>query len=34
MIQNIVRKGLRGELTLYNDHGAVAVIRFEAQVRD
>ncbi|OQY17989.1 MAG: hypothetical protein B6I35_13715 [Anaerolineaceae bacterium 4572_32.2] len=34
LIQNIVRKGLRGELTLYNDHGAVAVIRFEAQVRD
>jgi PAS domain S-box-containing protein len=32
LIQNIVRKSLCGELSLYNDRGAVAVIRFEAQV--
>jgi two-component sensor histidine kinase len=31
LIQNIVRKGLRGELSLHNDDGAVAVIRFKAQ---
>ncbi|MCP4542176.1 MAG: GAF domain-containing protein, partial [Chloroflexi bacterium] len=28
LIKNITRRGLRGELELYNDHGAVAVIRF------
>ncbi|MEA3342170.1 MAG: GAF domain-containing protein, partial [Chloroflexota bacterium] len=28
LIQNIVRKSLHGELSLYNDGGAVAVIRF------
>ena len=28
LIQNIVRKSLRGELSLYNDRGAVAAIRF------
>ncbi len=31
LIQNIVRKGLRGELSLHNDHGAVAVIQFKAK---
>ncbi len=31
LIQNIVRKSLRGELSLHNDRGAVAVIRFAAQ---
>ena len=31
LIQNIVRKSLRGELSLHNDHGAVTVIRFKAQ---
>ena len=30
LIRNIVRKGLRGELSLYNDDGAVAVVRFRA----
>jgi PAS domain S-box-containing protein len=34
LIHNIVRKGLRGTLTLHNDGGAVAVIRFEAQVQE
>jgi PAS domain S-box-containing protein len=29
LIQNIARKSLRGELSLHNDHGAVAVIRFK-----
>ena len=32
LMQNIVRKSLRGELSLHNERGAVAVIRFEAQV--
>jgi PAS domain S-box-containing protein len=32
VIQNIVRKNLRGKLSLYNDHGAVTVIQFEAKV--
>jgi PAS domain S-box-containing protein len=31
LLQNIVRKSLHGELSLYNDHGAVAVIRFKAK---
>ncbi len=31
LIKNIVRKGLRGKLELYNDHGAVAVVRFPAK---
>ena len=31
LVQKIVCKNLRGELSLYNDHGAVAVIRFEAK---
>jgi two-component sensor histidine kinase len=31
LIQNMVRKGLRGELSLHNDHGAVAVIQFQAK---
>jgi len=31
LIQKIVRKGLRGELSLHNDHGAVAVIQFKAK---
>jgi len=30
LIQNIVRKNLRGELSLRNDQGAVATIQFEA----
>ena len=32
MIQSIVRKSLRGELSLHNDGGAVAAIRFKAKV--
>ncbi len=32
LMQNIMRQGLRGGLTLHNERGAVAVIRFEAQV--
>ena len=32
LIQNIVRGSLHGELSLYNDRGAVVVIRFKAQV--
>jgi PAS domain S-box-containing protein len=32
LIQNIVHSSLRGELTLHNDRGAVAEIRFAAQV--
>jgi two-component sensor histidine kinase len=32
LIQNIVRGNLRGELSLYNDHGAVAIIQFRAEV--
>jgi PAS domain S-box-containing protein len=31
LIQNMVHKGLRGELSLHNDHGAVAVIQFRAK---
>jgi two-component sensor histidine kinase len=31
LVQKIVCKNLRGELSLYNDRGAVAVIRFEAK---
>jgi two-component sensor histidine kinase len=31
LVQNMVRKSLRGELSLRNDHGAVAVIQFEAK---
>ncbi len=31
LVQNVVRKGLRGELSLHNDHGAVAVIQFKAK---
>jgi len=32
LIWNIVHKGLRGELSLHNDHGAVAVLQFKAEV--
>jgi len=32
LIQNIVRHNLHGELSLHNERGAVAVIRFEAKV--
>jgi two-component sensor histidine kinase len=31
LVQNIVRSSLGGELSLHNDGGAVAVIRFAAQ---
>jgi two-component sensor histidine kinase len=31
LIQNLTRQSLRGELSLHNDEGAVAVIRFPAQ---
>jgi len=31
LIQNMVRQGLQGELSLRTDHGAVAVIRFQVQ---
>jgi two-component sensor histidine kinase len=31
LVQNIVRSSLDGELSLHNDGGAVAVIRFAAQ---
>ena len=31
LIQNIVQKSLRGELRVYNDRGAVTVIRFKRQ---
>jgi two-component sensor histidine kinase len=31
LIQSMVHQGLRGELSLHNDRGAVAVIRFKAQ---
>jgi len=31
LVQNVVRKNLRGELSLYNDHGAVAAIKFKAE---
>ena len=33
LIQNIVRKGLRGELSLHNDRGAVAVIRWAIMIQ-
>jgi two-component sensor histidine kinase len=29
LIQTLVRDGLRGELTLHNDHGAVTIVRFK-----
>jgi len=32
LIQNVVRKNLRGALLLHNDHGAVAVIRFALMI--
>ncbi|RLC91656.1 MAG: hypothetical protein DRI77_13610, partial [Chloroflexi bacterium] len=32
LIRNIVRQNLRGNLSLRNDHGAVAVIRFKLLV--
>jgi GAF domain-containing protein len=32
LVQNLVRKSLRGDLSLYNDRGAVTVVRFPAQV--
>jgi PAS domain S-box-containing protein len=32
LIQTMVCESLRGELSLHNDHGAVAVIRFKAEV--
>jgi two-component sensor histidine kinase len=32
LVQNIVRGSLGGELSLHNDGGAVAVIRFATQV--
>ncbi|MDY7079140.1 MAG: PAS domain S-box protein [Chloroflexota bacterium] len=32
LIQNVVRQSLRGELSLHNDRGAVAVVRFPLQV--
>jgi len=31
LIQNIVHKSLCGDLSLYNNHGAVVVIRFKAR---
>lgn len=31
LVQKLVRESLRGELSLHNDHGAVAVIQFEAK---
>jgi two-component sensor histidine kinase len=34
LVQNIVRKSLLGELSLYNDPGAVAAIRFAVRVDD
>jgi PAS domain S-box-containing protein len=33
LIQNIVRGSLHGELSLHNDHGAVAVIQFKAEIK-
>ncbi|MBN1995072.1 MAG: GAF domain-containing protein, partial [Anaerolineae bacterium] len=33
LIQNIVRDNLRGQISLHNDHGAVAVIQFKAEIR-
>ncbi|MCP4536892.1 MAG: GAF domain-containing protein [Chloroflexi bacterium] len=32
LIQNIVRGSLRGDLSLYNDRGAVAILRFQTKV--
>jgi two-component sensor histidine kinase len=29
LIQNVVRRGLRGELAVYNDNGAVVMIQFQ-----
>ena len=34
LIQNVVRKGLHGELSLDNDDGAVGVLRFRAAVQE
>jgi two-component sensor histidine kinase len=34
LMQTIVRKGLRGDLTLRNDGGAVALIRFPALIEE
>jgi two-component sensor histidine kinase len=34
LIQNVVHKSLRGELSLHNDHGAVATILFKADVEE
>ena len=31
LAQNVVRKNLRGELSLYNDQGAVAVVQFKGE---
>jgi two-component sensor histidine kinase len=33
LIQNIARRNLRGELSLHNDRGAVATIRFKAEAQ-
>jgi PAS domain S-box-containing protein len=32
LIQTLVRRGLRGEVSFYNDHGAVTVLRFPLSV--
>jgi two-component sensor histidine kinase len=32
LVRNIVRKSLQGELSLYNDRGPVAKIRFKSEV--
>ena len=34
LIKNVVRRNLRGELSLYNDGGAVVVIRFETKIEN
>jgi len=34
LVKSIVRKSLGGELLLYNDHGAVTAVRFEATVKE
>jgi two-component sensor histidine kinase len=31
LVHSMVREGLRGELSLHNDHGAVAVIQFKSE---
>ncbi len=31
LIQNVVRRGLRGELSLHSDHGAAAIIQFKVE---